>query len=211
MINFLFFVFCLYLSLDDGKVIKFINISPSSSVKSSSNSNLNQNDNYDIETVIISEIQALPLGMPVRELRIAHKTEYLIVIGDGHIKSIPLHHCLKINNCKLCLQIQDPYCVWDSSNYECKTIRSLVKNPTSNFIQSINTTKNIIELCEEYGDSGNRIDHNHNHHHHRPIAVQKGVLKAIGKAQNHPNYRENKALQDSTLDTNDLTNTINGK
>lgn len=160
----------IYVGTDNGNIIKFINISPSV-------------DNHGrLQTVIIFETQALPLGTPVRELIIAHKTETLIVVSDGEVTSIRLHHCASVQRCEDCINLQDPSCVWDVQNHECKAInaRNLTPMMMDSYIQSLNTTtKSTLRLCQKYGDAGNRVDHKHG-----PIVTQstRGTVSGVGKS-----------------------------
>lgn len=140
----------IYAGTDNGKIIKFINISPSL-------------DNHGrLQTVIIYETQALLPGTPVRELIIAHQTETLIVVSDGEIAAIRLHHCFNAQRCEDCINLQDPNCVWDVHNHECKALKN-ISNLTAmmmdSYIQNLNTTsKTTLRLCQKYGDVGNRVD-----------------------------------------------------
>ncbi|XP_055857782.1 semaphorin-1A [Episyrphus balteatus] len=161
----------IYAGTDNGRIIKFINISPSV-------------DNHGrLQTVIIFETQALPLGTPVRELIIAHKTETLIVVSDGDVTSVRLHHCANVQRCEDCISLQDPSCVWDVHNHECKALtnsRNLTPMMMDSYIQSLNTTaKNTLRLCSKYGDVGNRVDQKNG-----PFVSQstRGTVSGVGKS-----------------------------
>lgn len=146
--------------------------------------------------------------MPVRELTVAHKTESLLVIGDGHIVSVPLYHCSRIISCRDCVSFQDPYCVWDISNHECKSTTSAKTHhaTSDNFIQNMNLDKDAGTLCRKYGDAGNRIDQQQ-----RPVVIPstRGTVSSVAKTP-HISYPDNEITLTS-YDSSDLKNTIIGK
>ncbi|XP_017019931.1 semaphorin-1A [Drosophila kikkawai] len=129
----------IYSGTDDGKVTKFINI-----VTTHQNSTVDR-----LKTVVISEMQVLPLGTPVRELVISSKKNSLVVVSDGSLVSVPLHHCTLIVDCLGCLSLQDPICAWDLQTHECKNLASSQhKFGTKTYLQSLNTTKKAAaSLC----------------------------------------------------------------
>ncbi|KAH8250756.1 hypothetical protein KR038_007462 [Drosophila bunnanda] len=129
----------IYSGTDDGKVTKFINI-----VTTHQNSTVDR-----LKTVVISEMQVLPLGTPVRELVISSKKNSLVVVSDGSLVSVPLHHCTLIVDCLGCLSLQDPICAWDLQTHECKNLAtSQHKFGTKTYLQSLNTTKKAAaSLC----------------------------------------------------------------
>ncbi|XP_020817412.1 semaphorin-1A [Drosophila serrata] len=129
----------IYSGTDDGKVTKFINI-----VTTHQNSTVDR-----LKTVVISEMQVLPLGTPVRELVISSKKNTLVVVSDGSLVSVPLHHCTLIVDCLGCLSLQDPICAWDLQTHECKNLAtSQHKFGTKTYLQSLNTTKKAAaSLC----------------------------------------------------------------
>ncbi|EDW60942.2 semaphorin-1A [Drosophila virilis] len=129
----------IYSGTDDGKVTKFINILTT-----------HQNSSTDrLRTVVISEMQVLPLGTPVRELVISSKKNTLVVVSDGRLVTVPLHHCSLIVDCLGCLSLQDPNCAWDLQTHECKNLAaSQHKFGTKTYMQSLNTTKKAAAaLC----------------------------------------------------------------
>lgn len=131
----------IFAGTDDGRVVKFTNTF---------------NKNGSVTPVVISETQALPHGMQVRELTVSRKTQSLVVIGDGHIVTISLHHCSKLAKCKDCMNLQDPYCMWDIKNHECTSSLGVQEKSREHFIQRL--TNPDIDLCKQYGESGNMID-----------------------------------------------------
>ncbi|ALC40972.1 Sema-1b [Drosophila busckii] len=129
----------IYSGTDDGKVTKFINMI-----------NSHQNGSTDrMRTVVISEMQVLPLGTPVREMVISSKKNTLVVVSDGRLVTVPLHHCSLIVDCLGCLSLQDPNCAWDLQTHECKNLAvGPHKFGTKSYLQSLNTTKKAAaSLC----------------------------------------------------------------
>ncbi|KAH8331635.1 hypothetical protein KR074_008665, partial [Drosophila pseudoananassae] len=129
----------IYSGTDDGKVTKFINM-----LTTHPNSTVDR-----LKTVVISEMQVLPLGTPVRDLVISSKKNSLVVVSDGSLVSVPLHHCTLIVDCLGCLSLQDPICAWDLQTHECKNLAtSQHKFGTKTYLQSLNTTKKAAaSLC----------------------------------------------------------------
>ncbi|XP_053967128.1 semaphorin-1A isoform X1 [Anastrepha ludens] len=135
----------IYSGTDDGRITKFINIpTPSQTGTSASVDKL--------KTVLISEMQVLPLGVPVRELVVSSKSNRLLVVSDGSLVTVPLHHCAHIVDCLGCLSLQDPNCAWDQQNHECKSLSAKnIKFGTKAFLQSLNTTKKAAaSLCPKF-------------------------------------------------------------
>lgn len=181
----------IFVGTDDGRVIKFVNT-------------ISTNDTEQVEPVVITETQALPHGMPIKELTVSSKTQTLIVVGTGHIISIPLHHCSKLARCRDCFNLQDPYCVWDINNHECT---SLLTNPNihtnpDGFIQNMSGTDDI-DLCKKYGDSGNWIDPP------PPIVIQstRGTVSSVGRMPPHVAY--DNEITVTSIEGGELINRIN--
>lgn len=129
-----------YAGTDDGKVTKFINIPTASNGGTSASIE-------SLKTVLISEMQVLPLGTPVRELIVSSKSNTLLVVSDGSLVTVPLHHCSHIVDCANCLGLQDPNCAWDQQTHECKSLSSANhKFGTKSFLQSLSTTKKVAKL-----------------------------------------------------------------
>lgn len=125
----------IYLGTFDGKVVKFINLESSDSKTS-------------IKPFVISDQQVLPVGAKIKELHISKKTKSLIVVGDGHIVSVPYYNC-DAESCTKCLELKDPHCAWDSSNKKCTAYSSL---DDGKFIQNIkgHSTKAICQDYDQY-------------------------------------------------------------
>lgn len=138
----------IYAGTDDGKITKFINIPTSPS-----GSDNKTNSGIRLKTVLISELQVLPVGVPVRELLVASKTNSLIVVSDSGVVAVPLHHCVYVYDCQSCLSQQDPKCAWDLQNRECK-MHGSNKFGTKAFVQSLNGTKKAATaLCPKANNS----------------------------------------------------------
>lgn len=188
----------LFVGTDDGRVIKLVHIMSNDSDAGDNSSRRRP------EPIIVTESQALPVGHPVRELSVARHTESLIVIGDGHVVSVPLHHCTKITHCRDCLKLQDPYCAWDIRNHECAAAtmgqRNIYANP-EHFIQRLSNVAGVSDLCHKYGETGNWIDP-------PPIVIHstRGTLASVGRAS--PIGYDNE-ITVTSIDGVELTNQIN--
>lgn len=151
----------LFVGTDTGKVIKFINFIRAIDTENGTRNNSQMQQ--QLETVVITETQALPHGFPVKEMTVAKDQQSLIVVGNGHIVSIKLNHCSHIFRCRDCLNLQDPYCVWDGNNHECVPITSVTAHTRNNFLQHLRQMRKdsskTIELCKKSGDdTDNYID-----------------------------------------------------
>lgn len=152
----------LFVGTDNGRVIKFINCIRSNDTENGTRNN-SQTSAEQLETIVVTETQALPHGFPVKEMTVAKEQNSLIVVGSGHIVSIPINHCSHIVRCRACLNLQDPYCVWDTNNHECTSISSVTSHTRSNFIQNLQQLRkdspSTIELCKKSGeDTDNYVD-----------------------------------------------------
>lgn len=151
----------LFVGTDTGRVIKFINFIRT--IDTQNGTRNNSQSQQTLDTVVITETQALPQGFPVKEMTVAKDQQSLIVVGNGHIVSIKLNHCSHIFRCRDCLNLQDPYCVWDGSNHECVPITSVTPHTRNNFLQHLRQTRKdsskTAELCKKSGDdTDNYID-----------------------------------------------------
>ncbi|CAD7011848.1 unnamed protein product [Ceratitis capitata] len=135
----------IYSGTDDGRITKFFNIPTPSQAAAGVGVD-------KLKTVLISEMQVLPPGVAVRELVASAKNNRLLVVSDGSLITVPLHHCAHIVDCLGCLSLQDPNCAWDQQNHECKSLTANnLKFGTKAFLQSLNTTKKAAAaLCPKY-------------------------------------------------------------
>lgn len=195
----------IFVGTDDGKVIKFINVI-NDDIKNTTTTNV-----PELQTIILSEVQALPIGMPIKELTINKKSNQLIVIGNGHIISIPLYECNRITKCYVCLNLQDPYCIWDSQNHECTNIgviKSKNKNH-DNYIQDVRLKNK--DNCKNYHNTNEGlIDSNNNNNNGNKIPLQSthGTVSSIGRVPN-TNFIDY-TLTTSNNNNDDMSNSING-
>lgn len=92
----------IYVGTEDGRVIKFFNQeTPTDSFK----------------TVIVSDVQVLPPGTKITELRISKKNDVLIVVSNGAIVTTALSACANLKSCDECIRL--PGCGWDLDKHEC--------------------------------------------------------------------------------------------
>jgi hypothetical protein len=64
----------------------------------------------------------------------------LVVVSDDEIQAVRLQRCSsdKINSCRECVALQDPYCAWDNVEQHCTAVGSPDWSTDKNrFIQSI--------------------------------------------------------------------------
>ncbi|KAL9921548.1 semaphorin 1b isoform 1-T4 [Glossina fuscipes fuscipes] len=136
----------IYTGTDDGKVTKFINIPTATNGGNSASFD-------ELKFILISETQVLPIGVPVRELVVSFKTNTLLVVSDGSLVTVPLHHCNHIVDCASCLALQDPNCAWDQQTHECRSLSiANHKFGTKMFLQALNTSKWAAKnLCPKLG------------------------------------------------------------
>lgn len=158
----------IFIGTDNGHVIKSIhylrpaNATTTQTIQNGSGEQQQQQQQDDeetatLETVVISEIQALPRSLPVKQMTIAKQQQSVMVVGSGVIVSIPMQHCSHKVSCQECLNLQDPNCVWDTKNHECTTMNAVSSHNRQNFIQNIRQSrKETIEMCGD--DTDNRID-----------------------------------------------------
>lgn len=230
----------LFIGTDNGRVIKSINY-----LRSATNTNesiVNQQngsaeserdqESVNLETVVITETQALPYNLPVKQMTVAKDQQSLIVVGSGHIVSIPLHHCSdpRIVHCRDCLNFQDPYCVWDVKNHECTTMLSVTPHNRKNFIQNIRQMRkdSSIDICKKNGEDidydvsndspnlggGNVVTNSVNPSLQTNVASTRGTVSSVGPVApvlpgndiytNAPNSRENEIIRSAPTDNLDI-------
>lgn len=150
----------LFIGTDNGRVIKSINYLRQAANDSATKSNESEEEepeqSMNLETIVVTETQALPTTLAVKQMTVAKDQQSLVVVGTGHIVSIPLNHCSHIVRCRDCLNLQDPYCVWDTKNHECTSMKSVTIHNRGNFIQNIRqadkNAPNSNEMCKRSGD-----------------------------------------------------------
>lgn len=195
----------IYIGTDNGHVIKSIHyLRPSNESKANQNGSGEQQDpDADtLETVVISETQAFSRSLPVKQMTVAKEQQSLVVVGSGVIMSIPMHHCSHKVSCKECLNLQDPYCVWDTKNHECTSMKSVSSHNRANFIQNIQQSrKETVDLCGD--DTDNRID--------PPVQIAKGKslsLPASGNVATNAVGSEKPVAQPSVVSTRGTVSSV---
>lgn len=187
----------IFVGTDDGRVIKFINLM--TSANSSDNSSKNNNDDTDDndDAIVITETQALPHGIDIKELSVSRETESLIVVGNGHIVSIPLNYCSKIVLCRDCFNLRDPYCVWDVNNHECTSYNKYHQHHDSDGNKIV--TPN---MCKKY--AGNRLEP-------PPIVIQstRGTVSSVGRVPHNTNFGNDNEITVTSINGDELSNQIN--
>lgn len=179
----------IFVGTDDGRVIKFINLM-------SANTTTANSDDAD-DAIVITETQALPHGIDIKELSVSRETESLIVVGNGHIVSIPLNYCSKIVLCRDCFNLRDPYCVWDVNNHEC-TSRTKFRQHHDGDGSAIVTPS----MCKKY--AGNRLEP-------PPIVIQstRGTVSSVGRVPHNTNYGNDNEITVTSINGDELSNQIN--
>ena len=181
----------LFIGTDDGMIIKMIN-------------------DLNSTSIVITETQALPHGMQVKELTVSQATQSLIVVANGHIVSIPLHHCKNLRSCRDCYNLQDPYCVWDVDNHECTAItfnnrKHIFENPV-NYLQNLQANqRDGVDVCKKYGDSGNWIDPPSIV---APPPANRGTVAAVGRSAHTASSSYDNEITVTSIDGVELTNKI---
>lgn len=156
----------IFVGTDDGRVLKIVSAASANETTA--------------DPIIVTETQALPAGQKVRELSVSRRTQTLIVVADGQIVSIPLYHCDKLQHCRDCVHLQDPYCAWDTRNHECVAIDA-TDSVREHFIQRLVGTNvgagAINDLCRKHGEMGNWIDP-------PPVVMHstRGTLQSVGRS-----------------------------
>lgn len=85
--------------LDDGRVIKALN---AASAKGDYENKEQGNSMAPIDTVVVSEIQVLRPGTPIKQLHVALFTEKLIIVSNEKVIITSLHNCLNLS-CRLAI------------------------------------------------------------------------------------------------------------
>lgn len=87
----------LYIGTDDGRVIKAVNVA---SMEGDFDSSMDEYSRNPVKTAVISEMQVLPQGVPIKQMHVALTTEKLIVASGDIIKTVALSHCNTIQSCR---------------------------------------------------------------------------------------------------------------
>ncbi|XP_030032598.2 semaphorin-1A [Manduca sexta] len=134
----------IYVGTDDGRVIKGVNVASNEGVFDSSVDEYSRNP---VRTAVISEVQVLPQGVPIKQMHIALTTEKLIVASGDIIKAVTLSHCGNVQSCRECVALQDPHCAWDSKIQQCSWVGNRQFPNPERFLQNVETGK--TEVCNK--------------------------------------------------------------
>ncbi|XP_052743584.1 semaphorin-1A [Bicyclus anynana] len=134
----------MYVGTDDGRVIKAVNVASNEGVFDSSMDEYSRNP---VRTAVISEVQVLPPGVPIKQMHVALTTEKLIVSSGDIIKAVTLSHCPNIQSCRECVALQDPHCAWDSKQQQCAWVGNRQFPNPERFLQNIETGK--TDICNK--------------------------------------------------------------
>lgn len=88
----------MYIGTDDGRVIKAVNVAAN---EGSFDASVDEYSKNPVRTAVISEVQVLPQGVPIKQMHVALTTEKLIVASGDIIKAVTLSHCGNVQSCRL--------------------------------------------------------------------------------------------------------------
>ncbi|KAK7590702.1 hypothetical protein V9T40_002315 [Parthenolecanium corni] len=129
----------LFLGTDDGKVLKVASI-------------VGQ-DVSDVKANLIEELQVME-NEPIRKLSVVRPSNSdakLLIVSDSKIRSIPLQRCDKMKSCIECIELQDPYCSWNTNNKECISLENVDLKNNKYLIQ--NVTSGQHKVCSHSVDA----------------------------------------------------------
>ncbi|CAB3240755.1 unnamed protein product [Arctia plantaginis] len=133
----------MYIGTDDGRVIKAVNVAANEGDFDTSTDEYSKNP---VRTAVISEVQVLPQGVPIKQMHVALTTEKLIVASGDIIKAVTLSHCANVQSCRECVALQDPHCGWDSKQQVCSWVGNR-QFPNPRFLQNVEYGK--TEVCNK--------------------------------------------------------------
>ncbi|XP_063395309.1 semaphorin-1A-like [Cydia fagiglandana] len=134
----------IYVGTDDGRVIKAVNVAANDGVFDSSTDEYSRNP---VRTAVISEVQVLPQGVPIKQMHVALTTEKLIIASGDIIKAVSLSHCGNVQSCRECVALQDPHCAWDSKQQQCAWVGNRQFPNPERFLQNVENGK--TEICNK--------------------------------------------------------------
>ncbi|KOB74084.1 Semaphorin-1A [Operophtera brumata] len=134
----------MYIGTDDGRVIKAVNVASNEGVFDASVDEYSRNP---VRTAVISEVQVLPQGVPIKQMHVALTTEKLIVASGDIIKAVTLSHCGNVQSCRECVALQDPHCAWDSKQQQCSWVGNRQFPNPERFLQNVEYGK--TEICNK--------------------------------------------------------------
>ncbi|KAI8438582.1 hypothetical protein MSG28_011031 [Choristoneura fumiferana] len=134
----------IYVGTDDGRVIKSVNVASNEGVFDSSTE---EDSRSPVRTAVISEVQVLPQGVPIKQMHVALTTEKLIIASGDIIKAVSLSHCGNVQSCRECVALQDPHCAWDSKQQQCAWVGNRQFPNPERFLQNVEHGK--TEICNK--------------------------------------------------------------
>lgn len=134
----------MYVGTDDGRVIKAVNVA---SNEGEFDASVDEYSKNPVRTVVISEVQVLPQGMPIKQMHVALTTEKLIVASGDIIKAVTLSHCGNVRSCRECISLQDPHCAWDSKQQQCSWVGNRQFPNPERFLQNVEYGK--TDICNK--------------------------------------------------------------
>ncbi|XP_044742054.1 semaphorin-1A-like [Chrysoperla carnea] len=146
----------LYVGTDDGKLIKAIYV---------------EGRNRTVDGVVISKSQVLPVGTPVTGLKVVRAKNNIVIVSRSEVRSIKMNHCINIQSCTRCVELQDPHCVWDSLEARC------VQNDQDTMILNDRYFQSVQD-----GDSSKcSAAKEYNNARESNVIHQKSILSGVGE------------------------------
>lgn len=134
----------MYIGTDDGRVIKAVNVASNEGIFDASVEEYSRNP---VKTAVISEVQVLPPGIPIKQMHVALTTEKLIVASGDIIKAVTLSHCGNVQSCRECVALQDPHCAWDAKQQQCTWVGNRQFPNPERFLQNVEHGK--TDICNK--------------------------------------------------------------
>ncbi|KAL1448992.1 hypothetical protein WDU94_000238 [Cyamophila willieti] len=148
----------IFVGTEDGKVAKIVNVATGGV-------------GTQTHALVIEELQVLPPGTPVQSLSIVRTVSQnhakLLVVSNKQLTHIALHRCKVFSSCADCVNLQDPYCAWDTKLRKCVPYQERSAMPAAQFIQNIlkpasaqcpeDSSSDVRELTDEHNEIDNQI------------------------------------------------------
>lgn len=161
----------LYIGTDDGRVIKAVNIA---SAEGDFDYSIDEEGKNPVKTIVISEVQVLPQGTPIKQMHASIATERLVVISEEIVKTVPMSHCNNLSSCRECVTLQDPHCAWDSKMQQCAWVGNRQFPNPERFLQNVESGKN--DICNKLPSlATNDWQHKPKHHDSANNAVKQPI------------------------------------
>lgn len=134
----------MYIGTDDGRVIKAVNVAAN---EGDFDASVDEYSRNPVRTAVISEVQVLPQGVPIKQMHVALTTEKLIVASGDIIRAVTLSHCGNVQSCRECVALQDPHCAWDSKQQVCSWVGNRQFPNPERFLQNVEYGK--TDICNK--------------------------------------------------------------